>query len=96
VRERKVPINLLGDTISYFEQGLRREENEENDKTLFLQLTKFELVLIQYALFWISRMYGTHAVIVLIDKLHDVIVAQEFCDCERCEAAREEREESET
>lgn len=87
------PVIPFGPTASWFESALAYEQKRESaEETLFLQLTRFEVFLVQYGLYWLSRVYGHHAVAVLVEKLHDLIKNQEFCDCPNCIAGRENDE----
>lgn len=89
--DERIPIPPFGKSVVYFERALADAEREENpERTLFAQFTKFEVVLIQFALMWLGRLYGAEASGRLIDKLHDLIVAQEFCDCPNCKRKRAE------
>lgn len=86
------PVIPVGPTASWFEAALDFQQRESSEETLFVQLTKFEVFLVQYGLWWLSRIYEPHAVGVLVEKLHDLIKTQEFCDCPDCVAGRENDE----
>lgn len=92
----EMPVVPLAPSALYFERSLAHEQEEgDADATLFVQLTKFELTLVQYGLWWIARLYGPHACSELLSKLHDLIKEQEFCDCPGCVAEREQEEKGE-
>lgn len=87
------PVIPISGHIAWFERALALAETEENGpdaKTLFVQLNGFEIFLVQFGLWWVSKMYGTHAVAALGQKLNELVEAQAFCDCENCRAERGE------
>lgn len=69
------------------------ERSEHPDKSLFVSLDPVELSLVQGGLYLMAILYGRNLVAPLIKKIISVIDAQEFCDCERCQQERNDKEE---
>lgn len=91
--DEMVPLLRLGRGVTRWEDHLAFEQaNGDVERTLFVQLAPYELALVQYGLHWIARLYGAAAVAHLINKLNDLIDAQQFCNCEDCQRRREEQE----
>lgn len=90
------PIDRVGPSLVWFEDALESEERRGSEDTLFLQLTKYEYTLMTLGLFLVGRFYDDTATEDLRSKLHDLVKAQEFCDCPTCEAEREREREEET
>lgn len=78
--------------LQYYEEKLAYMEREEDqDKTLFVQLTAFELAMVHFALQWLMVLYGDmNGIEELRNKLNELVAGQEFCDCPRCRASRGE------
>ena len=86
-------MKQLAQSIAYYEQALSHAaRNNDPEKTLFVQLTWFEMLLIAYALWWLEAQYGPRAALGLRNKFAELIEAQQFCDCANCRARREEQE----
>lgn len=83
----------IAKTVDYFERGLAEaKEFEDPERTAFVQLTLPEVVLVQYGLFWLAELYGKQLVSPFIEKFHDILSAQEFCQCRKCQQKRKENE----
>lgn len=83
----------IGRAASWYEQALAyAARNDDPEHTLFVQLTRYELLTISFGLMWLGVIYGPEAIEELSEKLHDLVREQEFCDCPNCQRRREEGE----
>lgn len=66
-------------SIAWYERALKQtQEEDDRDKTLFVQLTRYELLQIAFGLMWIGRVYGLPASAPLLKKFAELIRAQDF------------------
>lgn len=72
-------IPMFGRTIAWYEQQLASAQAQDDvEKTLFVQLTRYEVVLCSFALLWVGRLYGIQAIGPLIKKFEELMEAQDF------------------